>query len=104
MAIDLYGIDEDRYIEIFREKAGLLYRTMREMIRVSLEEQVDLNHWPHETIWRMYESISYDANEEARQITKKECPSKLPDYDLGPTRSELMDEIQNIKKMLDTPE
>jgi hypothetical protein len=52
----------------------------------------------------VYESISYDANEEARQITKKEFPNKLPDYDIGPTRSELMDEIQNIKKMLDKPE
>ena len=104
MSIDTYGLGEDRYIEIFEDKATFLFKTMRALIRVSLEENVDLNGWPHDTIWKMYETVLYDANEEARIIQKTEDPEKSAERSYDPlmfySRQDLMDEIKTIKELL----
>jgi hypothetical protein len=108
MSIDTYGLDEDRYLEIFEEKSELLFKTMRALIRVSLEHNVDLNGWPHDVIWRMYESVTYDANDEARILQKTQDPEKIAErsYDgiTGFTRQDVMDELKSIKELLVKPE
>ena len=108
MSIDTYGLDEDRYLEIFEEKSDLLFRTMRALIRVSLEHNVDLNGWPHDVIWRMYESVTYDANDEARILQKTQDPEKIAERSYNGitvfTRQDLMDEIKSIKELLVKPE
>jgi hypothetical protein len=76
MSIDTYGLDEDRYLEIFEDKARFLFKTMRALVSVARENDVDLNGWPHDVIWRMYESVTYDANDEARILQKTENPEK----------------------------
>ena len=100
MSVDTYGLDEDRYLEIFEDKATLLFKTMRALIRVSLEENVNLDGWPHDIIWKMYESVTYDANDAARVIQKTEAPEKIEErsYDLIPmyTSQDLMDEITSV--------
>jgi hypothetical protein len=104
MSIDTYGLDEDRYLEIFEEKSELLFKTMRALIRVSLEHNVDLNGWPHDVIWRMYESVTYDANDEARILQKTQDPEKIAERSYDPlmlcSRQDLMDEIKAIKELL----
>jgi len=108
MSIDTYGLDEDRYLEIFEEKSELLFKTMRALIRVSLEHNVDLNGWPHDVIWKMYESVTYDANDEARVIQKTEDPEKIAERSYDPLRmftlQEVMDEIKSVKELLVKPE
>ena len=108
MSLDTYGLDEDRYLEIFEDKATFLFKTMRALIRVSLEENVDLNGWPHDVIWKMYETVSYEACDEARIIQKTEAPEKIGErsYDALTlySRQDLMDEIQAIKELLTKPE
>jgi hypothetical protein len=108
MSIDTYGLDEDRYLEIFEEKSELLFKTMRALIRVSLEHNVDLNGWPHDVIWRMYESVTYDANDEARILQKTQDPEKIAQRSYDGitvfTRQDLMDEIKSIKELLVKPE
>jgi hypothetical protein len=84
MSIDTYGLDEDRYLEIFEEKSELLFITMRALIRVALENNVDLNGWPHDVIWRMYESVTYDANDEARILQKTQDPEKIAERAYDP--------------------
>ena len=100
MSLDTYGLDEDRYLEIFEDKATFLFKTMRALIRVSLEENVDLNGWPHDVIWKMYETVAYDANDEARIIQKTEAPEKIVErsYDSLTlySRQDLMDEIKSV--------
>ena len=108
MSIDTYGLDEDRYLEIFEEKAEFLFKTMRSLIQVSLENDIDLNEWPHDVIWRLYESVTYDANDEARVIQKTEDPEKIAERSYDGitvfTRQDLMDEIKSIKELLVKPE
>ncbi len=100
MSLDTYGLDEDRYLEIFEDKATFLFKTMRTLIRASLEENVDLNGWPHDVIWKMYETVAYDANDEARIIQKTEAPEKIVErsYDSLTlfSRQDLMDEIKSV--------
>ena len=100
MSIDTYGLDENRYVEIFEDKATLLFETMRALIRVSMEENVNLDGWPHDIIWKMYESVTYDTNDAARVIQKTEAPEKIEErsYDLIPmyTSQDLMDTIQSV--------
>jgi hypothetical protein len=101
MTVDTYGLKEEKYLEIFKDKSRLMYRTMREMVRMAKEENVDLNNWPHDVIWRMYESISYDANEEARVIQKEKNPlDKAFEYDFTPSRLDLMTELKAIKELV----
>jgi hypothetical protein len=108
MTVDTYGLSTDRYLEIFEEHARITLRTMRAMIRVALEEQVDLNGWPHDVVWKMYESITYDANDAARVIQKKESPDEILarsyDYDLAPTRQDLLEEIRAVQELFKTKE
>ena len=100
MSIDTYGLDEDRYLEIFEEKSTFLFKTMRALIRASMDQNVDLNGWPHDVIWRMYESVTYDANDDARVIQKTEAPEKIQErsYDTLPiySREDLMNEIKSV--------
>ena len=100
MSLDTYGLDEDRYLEIFEDKATFLFKTMRALIRVSLEENVDLNGWPHDVIWRMYETVAYEATNEARVIQKTEAPEKIVErsYDSLTlcSRQDLTDEIKSV--------
>jgi hypothetical protein len=108
MSIDTYGLDEERYLEIFKDKATFLFKTMRALIRVSLEQNVDLNGWPHEVVWRMYESVTDDVNEEARIIQKTENPEKIKERSYDPitvfTKEDLMNEIKSVKELLTKPE
>jgi hypothetical protein len=100
MSVDTYGLDEDRYLEIFEDKATLLFKTMRALIRVSLEQNVNLDGWPHDVIWKMYESVTYDASDDARVIQKTEAPEKIQErsYDTVTmySRQDLMDTIQSV--------
>jgi hypothetical protein len=104
MSIDTYGLNEDRYLEIFEEKSTFLFKTMRALIRTSLEQKVDLNGWPHDVIWKMYETVAYDANDAARIIQKTEAPEKIQErsYDTLTvfTREDLMTEIKSVKELL----
>jgi hypothetical protein len=104
MSVDTYGLDEDRYLEIFEDKATFLFKTMRALIRVSIEENVNLDGWPHDIIWKMYESVTYDTNDAARVIQKTEAPEKIEErsYDLIPmyTFRDLMSEMNLIKELL----
>jgi len=108
MSIDTYGLDEDRYLKIFEDKARFLFVTMRSLVSVARENDVDLNGWPHDVIWKMYESITYDANDEARILQKTENPEKIAErgYDpiTGFTRQDVMNEIKSIKELLVKPE
>jgi hypothetical protein len=108
MSIDTYGLDEDRYLEIFEDKARFLFKTMRSLIKVSVEQNVDLDWWPHNVIWRIYESVTYDANDEARVIQKTKDPEKIAERSYDGitvfTRQDLMDEIKSIKELLVKPE
>ena len=100
MSIDTYGLDEDRYLEIFEDKARFLFTTMRALIRAAQEQNVDLNGWPHDVIWKMYESVTYDASDDARVIQKTEAPEKIAERSYDPitmfTRQDLMDEIKSV--------
>ena len=104
MSIDTYGLNEDRYLEIFEDKARFLFITMRELIRAAQKQNVDLNGWPHDVIWRMYESVTYDANEDARVIQKTEDPEKIAERSYDGiavfTREDLMNEIKSVKELL----
>jgi len=108
MSIDTYGLDEDRYLQIFEDKARFLFKTMRALICVAQEHNVDLNGWPHDVIWRMYESVTYDTNDDARMIQKTENPEKIAERSYDGitvfTRQDLMDEIKSVKELLTKPE
>ena len=105
MSINTYGLNSEQYLELFRKQSQFLFRTMREMMIGATEEKVHLDSWPHETIWKMYESIKYDTTEEARVLQKKQDPEGYKEYAyepfLSPSHSELSEEIKIIGAKLD---
>lgn len=98
MTLDTYGLPEEQILELFQEHAQFHFRTMRAMIVASFEENVDINNWPHDVVWKMYESISYDVSDEARLIQKENNPDqiKVRSWDSGPSRDELMEELKAV--------
>jgi len=98
-------MNEEQYLQLFRKQSQFFFRTMREMIIGGIEEKVDLNNWPHEVIWKIYESIQYDVTEEARMIQKKQNPEEYKEYTyeplLMPSHVELSEEIGVLSVKLD---
>jgi hypothetical protein len=104
MAIDLYGIDEERYITLFKRNARLMFKTINALHAAASKEGLNLNVWPYDIIWKMYESMCYDTNEEARLIQKEENPEafKSGAYDpvVYPSHYEMMETLKEIKAQL----
>lgn len=104
MAIDLYGLDEEKYIELFRENSRLMFRTMTALVQASRQEKVDINGWPQDVFWKMYESMCYDTSEQARQIQKEKDPELLKNRGYEPivyaSNSDIMNELKQIKEQL----
>lgn len=70
MTLETYGLPEDQFIELFQERSQFYFRTMRAMIIASFEENVDINGWPHDVVWKMFKSISHDVSNEASLLQK----------------------------------
>lgn len=104
MTLETYGLPEDQFIELFQERSQFYFRTMRAMIVASLEENVDINGWPHAVVWKMFESISYDVINEARLIQKKNNPEMVKEGFREtlfiPDNNEVKIKLEEIKELL----
>jgi hypothetical protein len=105
MSSNTYGLNDEEYLELFRKQSQFLFRTMREMMIGAAEEKVHLDGWPHDVIWKMYESIKYDATEEARVIQKKKDPETYKEFSyetlLLPSHEEINGEIKSVSAKVD---
>lgn len=97
MAIDTYGLPSEQYVKFFKDNvrfAARLYLDTCNIISAEGAGNVDFK-----TVLDMYQEAIYATNDDCRKYQKANNPEAIKDSDLfglGPTREELMEEIQSV--------
>ncbi len=103
-----YGTTPEQYKEIFAKKAKEQIELLQEFERLCHDAGVDLKDFTDRFIWNFFQDVIYDADDEARELQKKNDPKGYAASEFGailsPTRDEMMKEIQAIKALLESKE
>ena len=97
MSIDTYGLPSEQYEEFFEDNvrfAAQLYLKTCNIISAEGAGNVDFK-----TVLDMYQETVYATNDDCRKYQKTNNPEAIKNSDLfglGPTREELMEEIQSV--------
>ena len=97
MSIDTYGLSTEQYEEFFEDNvrfAAKLYLLSCNILSAEGVGNVDFK-----TALDMYQEAVYTTNDDCRKYQKANNPEAIKDSDLfglGPTREELMEEIQSV--------
>jgi hypothetical protein len=97
MSIDTYGLSSEQYEEFFEDNvrfAAKLYLLSCNILSAEGVGNVDFK-----TALDMYQEAVYTTNDDCRRYQKVNNPEAIKDNDLfglGPTREELMEEIQSV--------
>jgi hypothetical protein len=103
MTIDTYGLTFDQYEEFFDKNIRLAAKLYLKTCNILNEEGA--GHVDFKTILDMYQEAVYTANDDCRRYQKSNNPEALKDsdiYGLGPTREELMEEIQSVNAKVES--
>ena len=97
MSIDTYGLPAEQYQEFFENNvrfAAKLYLTTCNILSAEGVGNVDFK-----TVSEMYQETVYATNDDCRRYQKTNNPEAIKEneiFGLGPTREELMEEIQSV--------
>ena len=97
MSIDTYGLPAEQYQEFFENNvrfAAKLYLTTCNILSAEGVGNVDFK-----TVSEMYQETVYATNDDCRRYQKTNNPEAIKEneiFGLGPTRGELMEEIQSV--------
>ncbi len=100
-----YGTTPEQYKEIFAKKAKEQIELFQEFERVCHDAGINLQHFTHKFIWDFFQDVTYDADDEARELQKKTDPAGYAASDFGslvsPSREEMMNEIKSSNAKLE---
>jgi hypothetical protein len=104
-----YGATPEQYKEIFATKAKEHIHLLQELERVCRDAGTDLWSFDSRFIWNFFQGVIYEADEEARITQKKNDPEGYKSESflgetLYPSREDLMNELKNIKALLESKE
>lgn len=97
MSIDTYGLSSEQYQEFFEDNirlAAKLYLKTHSVLKQAGAGALD-----YKTLLDLYQETVYATNDDCRRYQKANNPEALKENDifgLGPTREELMEEIQSV--------
>ena len=102
MSIDTYGLPSEQYVKFFKDNvrfAARLYLDTCNILSAEGAGNVDFK-----TVSNIYQETVYATNDDCRRYQKSNNPDALKDdviYGLGPTREELMAEVQALSAKVD---
>jgi hypothetical protein len=99
MALDTYGLSEDKYLEIFEKKAEFAIQCLGGLAKVAARHNVQLASLGEKFTWNLFSEIAYATDEEARVIQTETNPDEVKKRQymgIGPSRDEMMDEIKSV--------
>jgi hypothetical protein len=103
MTLDTYGLPEEEYLAIFKEKAKFACRAMCIAERVA--ENYNIKIEP-KLLWDLYQEIGYATNDACRVKQKQEDPEALEARSYTsttyPTTSAVFAEVQKLEKLMNT--
>lgn len=102
MSIDTYGLPTEQYVKFFKDNVRLSARLYLDTCNIFSAEGV--GNVDFKTALDMYQEAVYTTNDDCRRYQKVNNPDAIKDsnlFDLGPTREELMEEIQAVNAKVD---
>jgi hypothetical protein len=103
MAFNNYNIDQERYLDVLKEKTTLGLLAFGTFLHVAEEHGIDLKAFTDKFIWDFFQEVVYTTEDECRQIQKKENPKAVQnEYEfLGvTTKEEILLEIKQLKELV----
>jgi hypothetical protein len=101
MTIETYGLPEEKYLEIFKEKTEFICKAL--MITNNVLQDYDIELDP-KLFWNLFQETSYAADDACRVYQKQHEPEALEarSYDSisYPTTAKVFDEVQELKNLL----
>ena len=101
MTLDTYGLPEEEYLTIFKEKAEFACKTMEIAKRVAERYNIKMETklW-----WDMYQEISYATDDACRVKQKQEDPEALEARSYSsstyPTTAAVFAEVQKLEQLI----
>lgn len=99
MALDTYGLSEDKYLQIFEEKSEFAIQCLSRLAMVAARHNVQLASLGEKFTWNLFSEIAYATDEGARVIQTENNPDEIKKRQwsgISPTRDEMMDEIKSV--------
>lgn len=104
MSIDFYGLSSEQYEEFFEDNVRFAAKLYLRTCNILTSENV--GNVDFKTVLNMYQEAVYATNDDCRRYQKTNNPEALKKvafelYDIGPSREELMQEVQSLSAKLD---
>jgi hypothetical protein len=103
MTLDTYGLAEDEYLAIFKEKAEFACKALRIVEHVASDYNIKMEP---KLFWDLYQEIGYATDDACRIKQKKEDPEALEERSYTsttyPTTSAVFTEVQKLEKLMNT--
>jgi hypothetical protein len=104
MSIDSYGLSSEQYTEFFHKNVRFAAKLYLDTCNILTGEGV--GNVDFKTVLDMYQEAVYTSNDDCRRYQKSNNPDALKEamgdiYGLGPTREELMEEIQSVNAKIE---
>ena len=101
MTIETYGLPEEKYLEIFKEKVEFICKALKVVDRVTQDYNIKLEP---RLFWNLFQESSYAADDACRVHQKQHNPEALEarSYDpvSYPTTSKVFDEVQKLEELM----
>lgn len=101
MTIETYGLPEEKYLEIFKEKVEFICKALR--ITDNVLQTYDIKLDP-KLFWNLFQESSYAADDACRIHQKQHEPEALEErsYDpvSYPTTAKVFDEVQKLEELI----
>ena len=101
MTLDTYGLPEDEYLAIFKEKAEFACKALRIVGRVANDYNIKMEP---KLFWDLYQEIGYATDDACRVKQKQEDPEALEARSYSsstyPTTAAVLTEVQKLDKLI----
>ena len=97
MSIDTYGLPAKQYEEFFENNLKLAAKLFKRAYAIM--DEAEIGYVDFKTALELFNDAIYATNDDCRKYQKTNNPDAIKDSDLfglGPTREELMEEIQSV--------
>jgi hypothetical protein len=105
MTLDTYGLPEDKYLAIFKEKAEFACKALLTVQRVVDSYQFRSVKLDSKLFWDLYQEIGYATDDACRVKQKKEDPQALEERSYTtstyPTTGAVFTEVEKLKIQVD---
>ena len=90
MTINTYGLTEEKYLEVFKEKVEFICKAITVVDQVTQDRNIKLKP---ELFWKLFEESSYAADDACRMYQKQHNPQALKAHSYELSSYPLIDEL-----------